>query len=74
MKHKLTALIMAATALNFGNVLHAQDNPWGLVYENAIVENIPGNVNIHPVKYDLDGVEIAANVYTPADDNPQEKL
>ena len=73
MKHKLTALIMAATALNFGNVLHAQDNPRGLVYENAIVENIPGNVNIHPVKYDLDGVEIAANVYTPADYNPQEK-
>ena len=55
---------MAATALNFGNVLHAQDNPWGLVYENAIVENIPGNVNIHPVKYDLDGIEIAAN-YIP---------
>ena len=64
MKNKLTAIIMAATALNFGNVLHAQDNPWGLVYENAIEENIPGNVNIHPVKYDLDGVEIAAKKLT----------
>ena len=36
-----------------------------LVYEGAIKENVPGAVNIHPVNYDLDGIEIAANVYTP---------
>ena len=41
MKHKLTALVMATTALNFGTVLNAQDNQWGLVYENAITENVP---------------------------------
>jgi hypothetical protein len=68
-----TILIMAASAISFGTVLHAQDNPWGLVYEQAITENVPGKVNIHPVKYNLDGIEIAANVYTPADYNPDEK-
>lgn len=62
-----------ATALNFGPVLSAAENPWGLVYENAITENLPGQVNIHPVTYDLDGIKIAANVYTPAGYNPAEK-
>ena len=41
-------------------------NPFGLVYEDAISENIPGEVNIHPVVYNLNGNQIAANVYTPA--------
>lgn len=62
-----------ATALNFGPVLSAAENPWGLVYENAITENLPGQVNIHPVTYDLDGIKVAANVYTPAGYNPAEK-
>lgn len=46
------------------------DNPFGLVYNDAIVENVPGKVNIHPVRYNLNGIDIAANVYTPADYNP----
>jgi fermentation-respiration switch protein FrsA (DUF1100 family) len=41
-------------------------NPFGLVYENAISENVPGKVNIHPVTYQLNGIDIAANIYTPA--------
>lgn len=41
-------------------------NPWGLVYAGAITQNKAGAVNIHPVTYDLDGLKIAANVYTPA--------
>lgn len=41
-------------------------NPFGLLYEGAIAENRPGQVNIHPVAYDNRGVRIAANVYTPA--------
>ena len=41
-------------------------NKFGLVYDNAISENVPGKVNIHPVAYMVNGLKIAANVYTPA--------
>ena len=47
-----------------------QHNPFGLVYEDAITENVPGKVNIHPVTYKLNGIVIAANVYTPVNYDP----
>lgn len=45
-------------------------NPYGLVYRDAITENVAGKVNIHPVKYNMNGIEIAANIYTPANYDP----
>ncbi|MFU0841368.1 MAG: Peptidase-S15 domain-containing protein [Burkholderia sp.] len=48
-------------------------NPFGLVYRGAITENVPGKVNIHPVTYRLNGLKIAANVYTPAGYDPSRK-
>lgn len=55
---------MAASIISSGQTKIT--NPFGLVYGGAITENIPGKVNIHPVTYKLNGLDIAANIYTPA--------
>jgi fermentation-respiration switch protein FrsA (DUF1100 family) len=44
----------------------AEQNPYTLVYEGAITENVKGKVNIHAVTYELNGIDIVGNVYTPA--------
>lgn len=51
-------------------ILAVKGNPYGLVYDNAITENLPGQVNIHPIEYGLHRLRIRANVYTPAGYDP----
>jgi len=48
-------------------------NPFTLVYGGAITKNEPGQVNIHQVAYKLGGLDIVANVYTPAGYDPGRK-
>lgn len=50
------------------------ENPFELVYAGAITENLPGKVNIHQVRYDLGGLQIVANVCTPPNYDPAQRL
>lgn len=66
MKKTFLTTLAVISALAFTGVANAaENNPFGLVYKGAIMENVKGKVNIHPVTYTLHGLKIAANVYTP---------
>lgn len=68
MKGIIMTAVLGASLLTGANALTAEhNNPFGLVYDGAITENTAGKVNIHPATYKLHNLDIAANVYTPAD-------
>ncbi|EDM37955.1 hypothetical protein PBAL39_16059 [Pedobacter sp. BAL39] len=70
----LAMTVMASPATYAQSVeMTKNTNPYTLVYKGAITSNQQGKVNIHPVKYKVNGIDIAANVYTPADYSPSKK-
>jgi uncharacterized protein len=74
MKHiKLILVTMFTATAMMSSAQTSSKNSFGLAYGDAITENVPGKVNIHPVTYKLNGIAIAANVYTPAGYDPSKK-
>jgi len=69
--HYLT--IMFTTLSIISSAQTKPSNPFGLVYRDAITENVQGEVNIRTVTYKLNGITISANIYTPANYDPSKK-
>lgn len=70
------SVLLAATLGALSGASTAADyklNPFTLAYEGAITENVTGKVNIRTVTYSLNGIDIAANVYTPANYDASKK-
>ncbi|MFV8343867.1 alpha/beta hydrolase [Flavobacterium sp. XS2P39] len=73
----IIALIISIAAIDMSNAQTTQKahqrNPYTLVYDGAITENVKGKINIHPVSYKIKEIAIVANVYTPANFDSSKK-
>ena len=70
MKGMIMSVLLSAGLIAGTNAKATENtNPFGLVYDGAVTENVAGKVNIHPTTYKLHSLNIAANIYTPADYN-----
>ena len=71
----VSMLLAAVISISSGAAMAADYklNPFTLAYDGAITQNIKDKVNIHPVTYKLNDIDISANVYTPANYNPSNK-
>ena len=72
----IPSVLFAATIGSLSGATMAADykqNPFTLVYEGAITDNAKGQVNLHAVNYKLNGIDISANVYTPANYDASKK-
>lgn len=72
-KKTIMAAVMSVSLTGGTMAADYKLNPFTLAYEGALTENVTGQVNIHPVTYKLHGLTIAANVYTPANYDPNKK-
>lgn len=72
-----SAFLISSLPLGVPKMTHAAatpaENPFTLVYRGALTSNAPGQVQIHPATYDLNGLQIAAYVYTPAGCDPSRR-
>ncbi|MNG46609.1 Alpha/beta hydrolase family protein [compost metagenome] len=74
---KTLQTILMSAMITTSNATLANDkkhNPFGLVYESALNQNIHGSVNIQQVTYRLNGLDIAANIYIPANYDSSKKF
>ncbi|MFC5698603.1 alpha/beta hydrolase [Pseudomonas sp. GCM10022186] len=72
----IKATLMAAMiGMSAAEVVAAdyKQNPFTFAYDGAITKNEPGKINVHTVTYKLNGLDISANVYTPANYEPGKK-
>lgn len=68
-------ILSTAIALLTMSASMAQENlnPWGLVYDDAITQNVAGKVQLRSVTYTVEGITVSANVYLPANYDPNKK-